>query len=180
MRNVLLLTVLALTLCVTTAGAIGLGVEPYGGISWPALQDDRSQGSTWGIRVPVHLAPFMVVEPYYSSASYGDKTVDTIAGPQTFEGGTVDAWGVNLLLSSGGRELKFYPFGGIGSATDKRTLTGDVTKTCYNFGFGFSVGLPAKLTLDTRGEAQMIVDEQTSRKFGNLTFGLAYHFLSLK
>jgi hypothetical protein len=179
MRRILLLTGLAVTLCVTTAGAIGLGVEPYGGISWPALQDDRGQGSTWGIRVPVSLLPYMTAEPYYSSASYGDKTLDTIAGPQTFDGGTVTAWGVNLLIATGGPAFKFYPFVGIGSNTDKRDVTGDVTSTGYNFGIGFFVGLPAKLSLDVRGEGQMIVSNDVSRKFGNLTFGLAYHFLSL-
>jgi hypothetical protein len=36
-----------------------------------------------------------------------------------------------------------------------------------------------KLGVDVRGELQMIVDGDVSRKFANATAGVSYHFLSL-
>src|SRR6266508_1942442 len=134
MKKIVLFVLLAMVLGAPAAGAIGSGIEPYGGISWPVLQDDRGQGSIWGVRVPVNLVPLLTIEPYYSSASYEDKTIQTIAGPQTRDGGKVTAWGANLLLSTGMPTLKVYPFVGLGSTTDKRAVTGEVTKTGYNFG----------------------------------------------
>jgi opacity protein-like surface antigen len=143
------------------------------------LQDDRTQGSTWGFRLPVAVVPYLTVEPYYASGSYGDKTETTIAGSATRDGGTVTAWGANLLILGGSPEFRFYPFAGLGSTTDARSGAADVTKTGYNFGAGVGFALPMKLGLDVRGELEMIVDGDVSRKFGNLTAGLSYHFLTL-
>ena len=179
MRKILLLAGLAIALGVATAGAVGVGIEAYGGASVPILQGDRASGSTWGVRVPVNVVPFMTVEPYYSSGSYGDETLSTIAGPITRDGGKVTAWGANLLLSAGGPAFKFYPFVGLGSNKDQRAATADVKNTGYNFGLGVGLGLPMKLGLDVRGEVQMVVSGDVSRKFANATAGLSYHFLTL-
>ena len=179
MRSILLLTGLAVALSVATAGAVSVGIEPNAGISLPVLQDDRTQGSVWGVRVPVNLVPFMTVEPYYSSGSYGDKEIATIAGPVTRDGGKVKAWGANLLLTAGGSMFKFYPFVGLGSSTDQRAATPDLKRTGYNFGLGLGFGLPMKIGLDVRGEMQMVVDGDVSRKFANATVGLSYNFFSL-
>src|SRR5262245_53797223 len=180
MKRILLLTSLALVLSAESAAAIGLGLGVVAGRSYPAVQDDRDQGGMWGLRVPVNLVPLVAIEPYYQSADYGDKTIQTIAGPQTLEGGYVHSYGVNVLLTSGSPMFRFYPFVGIGSNTDDHPPTGEVTSTGYNFGLGASFGLPVKLSFDVRAEGQMIVgDGDTSRKFGNLTVGVSYSFLSL-
>lgn len=179
MRTIVLLAVLAVALSAATAGAVGIGIEPFAGLSYPVLQDDRTQGAIWGIRVPVNVVPFLTVEPYYSSANYGDKTITTIAGSSTRDGGKVTAFGANLLLQVGGPGFKFYPFVGLGSNKDARTASADVTKSGYNFGLGVGFGLPMKLSVDVRGELQMIVDGDVSRKFGNATAGVSYHFLTL-
>ena len=179
MRNILLLTGLAVALSVATAGAVSIGIEPNAGISLPVLQDDRTRGSVWGLRVPVNVVPFLTVEPYYSSGSYGDKETTTIAGPITRDGGKVKAFGANLLLSAGGPMFKFYPFVGLGSNTDQRAGTPDLKKTGYNFGLGVGFGLPMKIGLDIRGEMQMVVDGDVSRKFANATVGLSYNLFSL-
>lgn len=179
MRKVLLFALWIAASCASTAHALGIGITVEGGPSWPVLQDDRGNGAVWGVRVPVNLAPLFAIEPYYLSGSYGDKTVQTIAGPQTRDGGTVSSWGANLVLTSGSPAFSIYPFVGLGSNTESRASVSDVTNTGYNFGLGLGIGLPAKLTASARAETQMIVTGDVSRKFGNLTFGLTYHFLSL-
>lgn len=179
MKKILLLILLGLVLAPAAAGAVSLSVEPYGGLSYPVLQDDRTQGSQFGVRFEVSAVPVLVLEPYYSSASYGDKTVQTLAGPQTRDGGKVSAFGANVLIEAGTNMFKFYPFAGIGSTKDKRAGLGDVSNTGYNFGAGMGIGLPIKLSVDVRGEMQMIVTGDTSRKFASATVGVRYSFLSL-
>jgi hypothetical protein len=179
MRLILLLAGLAVVLSAATASAVDIGVEPFAGVSAPVLQDDRTQGAIWGLRVPVNVVPFLTVEPYFSGASYGDKKLSTIAGSITRDGGKLTAFGANLLLSAGGSSFKFYPFVGFGSDKDKRASTPDLTKTGYNFGLGVGLGLPMKLALDVRGEMQMVVDGDVSRKFVNATAGVSYHVLAL-
>lgn len=178
MKKILLFVVLALTLAPAAAGAVSISAEPFGGLSYPVLQDDRKQGSQFGIRFEVSAVPLLTLEPYYSHGSYGDKTVQTLAGPQTFDGGKVSSFGANVLVEAGTSMFKFYPFAGIGSSKDERS-TGDQTNTGYNFGLGVGFGLPVKLSVDVRGEMQMIVTGDTSRKFANATVGVRYSFLSL-
>ena len=179
MKKILLIACVALAATAQTAAAIGIGVAVFGGQSYPVVQDDRGFGGLVGIRVPVNLVPLIAVEPYYSKADYGDKTITTLAGPQTIEGGYVSSWGLNVLVTSGTPMLRFYPYFGISSNTDDHPPTGETTTTGYNLGVGVGVGLPIKLSVDLRGEGQMIVDGDTSRKFGNWTLGVSYSFLSL-
>lgn len=180
MRNILLVFAgLAVAAGVAAAGTLDIGIEPYAGVSAPILQDDRGSGSIWGFRLPVNLVPFLTLEPYYASGSYGDKDITTIAGPVTRDGGKVTAWGANLLLTTGAGGFKFYPFVGIGSNKDARAATADLKKSGYNFGLGLGFGLPMKLALDVRGEMQMVVDGDVSRKFANATAGVSYKFFSL-
>jgi len=179
MKKILLFVVLALTLAPAAAGAVSISVEPFGGLSYPVLQDDRKQGSQFGVRFEVSAVPVLTLEPYYGHGSYGDKTIQPPVGsPVTFDGGKVSSFGVNLLIETGTNMFKIYPFAGIASNKDERD-TGDQTNTGYNFGAGVGFGLPAKLSVDVRGELQMIVTGDTSRKFGNATVGLRYSFLSL-
>ncbi len=180
MKKILVFTCLGLGLSAQAAGAVGIGLEAFGGVSYPVVQDDRESGGMWGIRVPVNLVPLIALEPYYGRANYGDKTLDTIAGSQTLQGGYVSSWGLNVILTSGTPVFRFFPYLGIGSSTDDHPPAGDVTKTAYNLGLGVGFGLPVvKLGVNVRAEGQMIVNGDTSRKFGNLTAGLSYTFLSL-
>ncbi len=125
------------------------------------------------------------VSGYYvdlaTNSTYNDhkKDITTIAGPVTRDGGKVTAWGANLLLSTGTPMFKFFPFVGIGTNKDARAATADLTKSGYNFGLGLGLGLPMKLAVDVRGEMQMIVNGDVSRKFANVTAGVSYRFFSL-
>jgi len=69
--------------------------------------------------------------------------------------------------------FKFYPFAGIGKYKLERTGT-DIDEMGYNFGLGIGIGATPKISLQIRGELEMIKTEDTSRKFGNATVGLTY------
>lgn len=161
---------------VAHAGTIGIGA--FGGASIPVVQDDAKQGSIFGVRVPVHLVPLLMVEPYYAKSGLGDVE-DTFAGlSYTRDGFDVSSYGANVMLSLGG-PLQFYPFVGIGQNTVKREGSDDQTLTGYNFGLGFGITPAPKLHVHLRGELQAIVDGDASRKFGNVTAGLSYDLINL-
>lgn len=178
MRKMLLLALLIAATCASTAHAMGFGITVEGGPSWPVLQDDQGNGAVWGVRVPVNLVPLLTLEPFYVGGSYHDKTIQTLAGPQTRDGGTTRSWGLNLALANPTAKFSFFPYAGIGSSTVSRASFADVTHTSYDFGLGLGIGLHENLSAAVRGEMQMIVNGDVSRKFGNLTFGLTYHFLN--
>lgn len=168
---------LALALVPAAAGAIGVGGGVFGGMSYPVLQDNAGTGSQFGVRVPVTLAPAVTVEGFYASSALGDVD-ETIAG-QTYtrSGPDVTTFGANAILNFGGA-YRFYPFLGVGSSTIKQAGTEDLTDTSINFGVGFGFSLMPKLSLDLRGELNSVITGDTSRKFGNLTVGVAYALFS--
>lgn len=163
----------ALALVPAVAAAGSVGVAAYGGVSFPIVYDTATQGPQYGLRVPVHLIPLLVVEPYYAQTSLGDK--DETFGGQTYtrSGPDLKTFGANALFNFGG-PVKFYPFVGIGSTTIKQSGSDDVTDTNLNFGLGFGFTPMPKLGIDLRGELNSVVTGDTSRKFGNLTVGVSY------
>ena len=168
------IALLALLLGAGTAHAVSVGAGAFGGISFPLVQDDTGQGSLFGARIPVNVAPMLTVEPYYTSTSGGDAEEEF----GTRSGLDVTGYGVNALLTFG-TGAKLFPFAGIGSQTLSRTGQEDLTKTAYNFGLGMAFGLPVTgLSLDVRGELNAMVDGETSRKWANATVGVAYSFFS--
>jgi hypothetical protein len=168
------IALLALLLSAGTAHAVSVGAGAFGGMSFPLVQDDTGQGTVFGARIPVNVAPLLTVEPYYSSTSGGDAEEDF--GTRT--GLDVTGYGVNALLTFG-TGAKLFPFAGLGSQTVKRSGQSDITKTAYNFGLGLSFGVPVTgLSLDVRGELNAMVDGDTSRKWANATVGLNYAFFT--
>jgi hypothetical protein len=166
----LALVLLVVPAGVARAGSIGLGV--FGGMSYPVLQDDTGKGTLLGVRVPVKLVPLITLEPFYASSKLNDK-VTSIAGVDfTRQGFDETAYGANLMLATGG-PLSFYPYGGIGQTTLKRDGL-DKSYTTYQGGIGLGVSPAPKITIHLRGELQMVVDGETSRKFGNATLGASY------
>jgi Outer membrane protein beta-barrel domain len=155
------------------AGTIAIAGGVFGGMSFPVLQDDQSQGSIFGARIPVRLAALLAVEPFYSTSALGDKTIETSPGfSVTRSGSDVTTYGVNALLPFGTKTL-LYPFGGIGSARFQRDGE-DESFTSYDLGLGLGVPLIPKLMLDVRGELQMASSGETSRKMFNVTLGATY------
>jgi outer membrane protein with beta-barrel domain len=178
MRRTALLAVLVLALAAAAqASPIGVGVGAFGGVSFPIIQDDVSQGPVYGIRVPVKALPMLTVEPYYLKSSLGDKE-ETIGGvTYTREGFDHTGIGVNAMLGSGGMGFGFYPYVGIGSHKLERTGTPEIKETAYNVGLGFGINAIPKLSIQVRGELNMIVTGDTSRKFANATVGVGYSLL---
>jgi len=180
MMRTVALAVLALALAagVASAAPVGVGVGAFGGLSYPILQDDVGNGSVYGLRVPVRLLPMITVEPYWLTGKMDDAT-ETIGGVEyTRDGFDNKGYGANAILGHvGGAGFHFYPFGGIGSHKLTRTGTPEIKETAYNFGLGFGISPTPKVSLQIRGEVNMIKTGDTSRKFGNATVGLNYDLL---
>ena len=177
MKRVIVMALVATALCTSVARAASIGFGFFAGASVPIVQEDQDNGSLWGFRAPVKLVPLLAVEPYFSSASLGDKTQEIGGFSVTREGSDVTGFGLNAMLTMGG-PVRIYPFVGIGSAKYKRTGQ-DESFTAYNLGLGFGVGLIPKLDLDLRGELQAASDGDVSRKVVNISLGASYSIFSI-
>jgi hypothetical protein len=174
MRRKLFIALLVCALAPAAAHAATVGVEAFGGLSIPILQDDNGQGSTFGARVPVALNGKLTIEPFFSSSSGGDKDVDINSITYTRSGIDVTSFGASLLVTFGG----FYPYAGIGSYALERSAM-DYTKVGYSFGLGYHIPIGVqKLAVDLRGGVVMVVEDtssSTARKWGDITVGLSYN-----
>jgi len=174
-----LLLSLALFCTAGVAHAVSVGGAVFGGVSVPIVQDDNGTGSQFGVRVPVHLIPLIAVEPYFAHSGLGDATQTFGGFEYTRSGFDVDAFGVNVALGSFGLVPGFYPYVGIGSHDLSRTGSDDASEVGYNFGLGFGFALPPGLSLNLRGELNMVATGDTSRKFLNFNLGVGYKFIPL-
>jgi len=174
MKRLFSAAALLLLFAAGAAHATGVGVGVYGGLSIPLVQDDVKSGTLYGLRAPVSLLQMITVEPFYASSSLGDAE-ETLGGIlYTREGFEQTAYGVSVILGSpAGMGFRFYPFAGIGKYKLERTGT-DIDEMGYNFGLGIGIGATPKLSLQIRGELEMVKTGDTSRKFGNATAGLTY------
>ncbi len=183
MKRAFALALLALMLGAGTTQAAGIrvGAGAYGGAYIPIVQDDTGGGVVYGVRVPVNLIPMITVEPFYASSTLDDVT-ETLGGIEyTRTGFDVTAFGANAILGSiGGGGMKFYPFAGIGSYKLERPGTDEIKETGYSFGLGLGISPTPKISVHFRGELDMVVTGDTSRKFGNVTLGLNYDLFQSK
>jgi hypothetical protein len=179
MKRILVLVLLGLALCGGPAHAEKfLGIMPYAGYSFPIIQEDTGSGAIYGLRAPLIIIPILTLEPFYASSSLGDAEEELGGLSYTRTGFDMTAFGVSALLMSQGEGFKFYPFAGVGSWELERTGSETIKETGFNFGFGISIPTGAKLSLHVRGEMDMIIDGDTSRKFGTATAGLNYNIWS--
>ena len=178
MRKSIFAVALVALLAAGTANATGIGVGVYGGLSYPVVQDDVSNGTQIGFRVPVSLVPMITAEPFYASSSLGDKD-ETLGGIEyTREGFDETSYGLNVMLGNPmGMGFRFYPYAGIGKFKLERTGSEEINEVGYNVGLGIGIGATPKLSLQIRGELQMVKTDDTSRKFGNATAGLTYSLM---
>jgi len=179
MKRTFALAVLALAFALTAGTAqaqhIGVGVQPFGGLSYPIVQDDTGSGPVYGLRVPVKVIPMITLEPYFLTSSLGDGEEEIGGIKYTRQGFDHKGFGLNAMLGSvGGTGIRFYPFAGIGSHKLTRDDYDDIKETAYNFGLGLGIGATPKISVEVRGELNMVVTGDTSRKFANATVGLNY------
>lgn len=177
MKRTIALAVLALALAAGPAQAqsVGIGIQPYGGLSFPIIQDDTGSGALYGLRVPVKVIPVITLEPYYLTSDLGEGEVEIGGITYEREGFEHTGYGLNVMLGSvGGTGVRFYPFAGIGSHKLERDNEAEIKETAYNFGLGLGIGATPKISVEIRGELNMVVTGDTSRKFANATVGLNY------
>ena len=181
MRKMFTLAAFALVLAASSASAVTVGVGAFGGLSIPIVNDLSTQGSVFGVRVPVGLSPMFTAEPFYSQSALGDAE-ETFGGPVTYtrDGGEVTGFGANVLLNMGGGTTRFFPYAGIGSYKIERSGSEEISDVGYTLGLGIGFGVPSVvgLSFDVRGEALIIATGETSQKLGNVTAGVSYKFFS--
>ena len=162
-----------LALVPAVAAAVDVGVGVFGGGSFPIIQDNAGNGTQFGVRVPIGVAPLLALEGFYAQSALGDVD-DTFGGVSyTRSGPDVTTYGANAILRFG-LPFQFYPYAGIGSSTIKQSGSEDVTDTSLDFGVGLGFTVMPKLAIDLRAELNAVLTGDTSRKFGNLTAGVSY------
>ena len=168
------LALLLLSLCVSApvahAQEMVIGAGAFGGYAVPIIQDDAGSGIMYGIRVPVSVSSMFTIEPYYMTSNLDEVTEELGGVEYTRDGFDMKSIGGNVILFGG----SFYPFVGFGSYSLKREGSEDISELGWNFGLGMGLPVAQKLRLDIRAEMDMIVTDETSRKFGAATAGLTY------
>lgn len=166
---------LLLSLCagapMAHAQGITIGAGAFGGYAVPVIQDDAGSGVMFGVRVPVSVSSLLTVEPYYMTSSLDEVTEELGGIEYTRDGFDMRSYGANVILFGG----RFYPFVGLGSYSLEREGSEDIDEMGWNFGLGIGLPVASKLRLDIRGELDMIVTDESSRKFGAATAGLTYN-----
>ena len=177
MRRVLWLAALCVALAPTLATAGGrIGVGVFGGPSFPIVQDDVGTGTIFGARVPVEVLPLITLEPYFASSAMGDGEVTLDGETYTRDGYDMTAFGGNVMLGSPSSPgFQLLPYVGIGYNHLTRSGSEDLDEVGFNFGLGVGFAVLHKLSLQARGELNMVVTGDTSRKFGNLMLGVNYN-----
>ena len=178
MLKVFIFALLAGLLLTGAASAAQIGLGAYGGINVPVLNDLSKQGSDFGVRVPIKLGDLFSVEGFYSQSALGDVEDTFGASSYTRDGGSLKAFGANALLTVG-EGFRVFPFAGVGSYRLTRSGAEDVSDMGFQFGLGLGF-LPdpavERLSIDIRGEVDMVVTDQTSQKYAKATAGVSYLF----
>ena len=180
MRRAAILCLVLLGAGAVTAHAVAIGGGVFGGASVPIVQDDNGTGSQFGVRVPVSVLHFLTVEPYFARSGLGQVEKEFGGRNYTRDGQDVTAFGINAMLGAAGLLTGFplYPYAGIASHKLTRAGNDDRTEVGYNFGLGLGFGVPMGLSVHVRGELNLIVTGDTSRKFANATLGVHYKLFS--
>jgi hypothetical protein len=173
MKRIFALLLLALCVGAGTAQAedLQIGAGAFGGYAVPLIQEDAGSGVMFGVRVPVRVSSMFTIEPYYMSSSLDEVTEELGGIEYTRDGFDMTSFGGNVLLFGS----KFYPFVGLGSYQMTREGSEDLSELGWNFGLGLGFPLGEKFRLDVRGEMDMIVTDESSRKFGAASAGLTYN-----
>lgn len=173
MKRIFALLLLALVAGAGTAQAneIKIGAGAFGGYAVPLIQEDAGSGAMFGVRVPVKVSSMFTIEPYYMTSSLDEVSEEMGGIEYTRDGFDMKSIGGNVLLFGG----TFYPYVGLGSYKLTREGSEDINELGWNFGLGLGFPLAEKFRLDIRGEMDMIVTDESSRKFGAATAGLTYN-----
>jgi len=179
MKHVIALMVVVLLAGADAASAshIGVGLGAFGGYCAAVAQDDAGSGFIYGFRAPIRLIHLLTIEPFYQSASLSDVEEDFGGVTTTIPGYDMTAFGANAIIGSlGGAGITFYPYVGLGSYDLEQSGGTSDTETGWSFGLGLGLPPISKFTIQIRAELDMLVEDSSSRKFGQINAGLNYNF----
>lgn len=177
MRKTVVAALCLLAFSTGTAGATAVGVEIFGGASIPIVQDDNNTGPMFGLRVPITLPSIFTIEPFYSRSEGGETKINLGGTEYTRSGYGVNGFGANLILGSPSKApFSFFPYAGLASNSFSRTGSQSFSELGFLLGLGFGFGIVEKLWIDARGEGNIVVTEDTSRKYVNVNIGVGYNF----
>jgi hypothetical protein len=179
MKHVASLAFAAAMLVQGPALAVSVGAGAFGGMSVPIVQDDNDDiTGQYGVRFPVNVVPLLTVEPYYAYTPGGEFSRNFVGYDYSRSGYEMSAFGVNVALGGMGVIPGFpmCPYVGIGSHQMTRTGSPDISEVGYNIGLALGFNVPPGLALQLRGELNLVATGDTSRKYANVTAGVAYKF----
>lgn len=151
------------------------------GSSIPIVQEDNSAGLHFGIRAPVRLHRFVLLEPYYAGSTLRTVTYNIAGFNYTRDGMDIYGVGLNIGLPVAGLLpwMDLVPYVGAGGYRLNFIGPDDTTEPGYNLGVACRLDLSSRLDADLRGEFTMITTGATSRKNANISLGLLYSFSSM-
>jgi hypothetical protein len=171
MKKTILAALAALALTASLAQAGGIGVGAFGGVMVPVPSDNQTQGTVYGVRVPVSLVPMISVEPFYAKGKFGDKDIQVLTTTVSIPGADVTSYGANVALNLGG-PVRFYPYAGLNS-TKFEFGAASATYSGWQAGLGFGLSL-AGIAVDARAEVGVFNDTNISDKTASVTVGASY------
>jgi len=156
-----------------------LGVGAFAGLSIPVLQDDQGQGMEYGFKGRYALGTIMVLEPYVAFTKWGEP--DPVEGVVLgIDGSKVTSFGIEASLGNLPGTAGISPFfaAGAGSYKVKNDDTGyESSKIGFSLGLGLGYGMSPSLSLDVRGKAIVVPQEEGgSKKAVGASLGLNFSF----
>jgi hypothetical protein len=156
-----------------------MGVGAFAGLSIPILQDDQSQGMEYGFKGRYGLGSILVLEPYVAFTKWGEP--DPVDGVDLgIDGSKVTSFGLEASLGNLPGAVGISPFftAGGGSYKVKNDDTGyESSKIGFSLGLGLGYGMSPSLSLDVRGKAIVVPQEEGgSKKAVGASFGLNFSF----
>ena len=156
-----------------------LGAGAFAGLSIPVLQDDQGQGMEYGFKGRLRVGSFLVLEPYVAFTQWGepDPVDDVELG---IDGSKVTSFGIEASLGNLPGTVGIAPFFTVGGGSYKveNEDTGyESSKLGFSVGLGLGYGMSSSLSLDVRGKAIVVPQEEGgSKKAVGASLGLNFSF----
>lgn len=155
-----------------------IGLGGFVGTNIPVAQEDAGTSSLFGFKARLGLVPLLGFEVFYTKLSQGESSAEVWDDDQSMEGGSINSFGLNLILGSMSCDqgVHFHFAGGIGSYSLSKKGPPDQSRFGFNFGPGLEIGL-GKLSAEISPKIHIItLDGGGSRKNIGISGGLNYYF----
>ena len=155
-----------------------IGLGGFLGMNIPIAQEDAGSSSLFGFKARMELMPRLGVEAFFTKLNQGEASVEVWGREMSMKGGSINSFGLNLILGSMSSETgsHFHLAGGIGSYSLSKEGVPDESRFGYNFGPGLEIGL-GKMSIEISVKTHIIpLDGGGSRKNIGISGGLNYYF----